>query len=276
MLSDLFLSLLSVKAKSRDEYLKEKFAEYADYLPPTDEHLSGKERLLTCLSDMVQVNSWEGNIVQNTAISTFIFGFAVGSFVRSRERIHHFQKKFDHMQFEGQYEASRKLADVTMLANLKSGGSLAFRFAMIPTICSAAYCCSLAYRNYVNPLDFAWITGTTAAIYKINNGPRAMASAAIFGSAFGLIGGCALWSAFKLNGKTVVEFRHWATARHKRTMETMSEKSWDDWSEKMKEFRSLNNHDQIVGIPRTSRAIEKSFDLIPDLKQQPDVSLDKK
>ena len=250
-------SPFTAAAKSHREFLDTKIKEYSDVFRMEEEIETPMERLKDCLKRILIGASWETELVQGTFIASTSIGFIIGSLVREKGRVEAFGKKFNNLQFEGEFKTSRKLADVILTSTLKRVSSIAVKFAFLPTVTVAGFTCSLAYRNYVNPLDFAVLVGLASVVYKIHLGGKAMLSAFTVGSALGLVIGCIAWSIFKFSRMTVAEYRFWSKNHHRRMREQLSDVSWEQWSKKMESLKLAREHDKvsekIISQPQTEK-----------------------
>ena len=258
-------SPFTVAAKSHREFLNAKIKEHNQVSNIEDESEVPMERLKDCLNRIFyHHSSWESELMQTTLFFSAVTGFMIGAIVGQKERVEAFKKKFNHVQFEGEFHASRKLSDVVLLSTMKRASSLAVKFAFIPTATMMAFTCSMVYRNYINPLDFAVLVGSVFALYRINLGGKAMLSAFIVGSGLGLIAGCIIWSIMKLSGVSVAEYQYQLRSNHSKKKEGFSNKSWDEWTKKMQEFKLLRDHDKMYQKIVSPQQIEKELDNVPD------------
>lgn len=232
--------------------LQEMHKEYEEFIKKDIETFEPKdpiERVKDLWVNLLSKTCWEYKLIQQVVIFGWVVGFLRGAVWETRSKIGDYHKRFNHMTFEGEFHARRKMTDETMLFAGKTGLKYAWRSALMPLYVVCLGLTATAYRNDINPIDFGLVASTAGAIYKFNLGPRAQLVTAGVMFVPGFITGCILKAGFWMSGTTISEFRYWHTNNlHQRNKE-MSSFSWKMLDEKMSDggyFRQLAPRDQAI------------------------------
>lgn len=254
--------------QQQKEEMMEEYKEIFDY---DSMGKTGWERVKKMYKGMYNINNPEANILQEVAIFGGVVGFMWGSVFKTTDYMQDFIRKHNDMVYEGEYHAKRTFIDNMVVNTARKGASVAWRFALFPAYVTLFALTSLAYRNYVNPLDFGAVVGLAGAIWKFMLGPRAMFTAFCFGALLGIIAGCLLWSVFKMVGITVAEWRYFNAGNRVRAQRELSGHSWNKYLRQLKLFghrskdlleleTSVANHDEHFDLTQAGVTFEK----IPD------------
>ena len=170
---------------------------------------TGWERVKNLWKGLLNGTAPEHEYVMETVCIGGTVGALWGVIFKSRGTKQRLVNQFNDMAFEGEYHARKKMVNLMYLEASKNAWQLAWRFAAFPFVLSCLVFTSFAYRDYVNPLDFAACGFVTGALWKFKLGPRASLVGGVTSSIIALLGGCMMWTTFKLSGTTVQEWRYW-------------------------------------------------------------------
>ncbi|KAI1289720.1 Uncharacterized protein HDE_08084 [Halotydeus destructor] len=223
----------------------ELYDKYKDQFILEKEGETGAKRVKDCWKNMLDGNS-ELNLIVETGGLGACLGFMYGATIQSRGAVADFIRRHNEMTFEGDYFARRKLHDFVFRNACTNGAKTCWRAGIFPAMFASGVVTSFAYRNYVNPLDFAAIGGAIGAIWKFKLGPRGMLTGACVSAFFGLFAGVLTAGSFWITGTSVAEYRYWKSMRMARTSEEMSKQKriyYYEHEKVMEEERALMDHD---------------------------------
>ena len=194
-------------ATAPDEELAAWITEYKKLTGVDPDHQTPDERLRLTWDSVLSQKNWEWDMVYMAFTCSFVGGFAIGAQLKNEENKLAVIRQYSEVQFDHPFLAQRKMRDRHLLQNVRNGLKFGVRVALFSSLLSFGTLSSLSYRNYVNPLDIAGTAALTGAVWKWQRGPKGMLVSAAVAGSFGLFAGCLFWTAMKMSGYTVSEYR---------------------------------------------------------------------
>lgn len=190
----------------KSSVLYERYKHTFEFSP---ENETGADRVREYYRGMLNGYTGESSFVMETFGIGCVIGFVYGVTIDSRLIVQNFIRQHNEMTFEGEYLAKRKLHDYVFIQCIKKGFKTTWRAGLFPAMFSVGAFHSFAYRNYVQPLDFALTGFIVGGIWKFKMGPRGMFVGGATAAALGLVTGCIIYIAFWASDVTVPELRYW-------------------------------------------------------------------
>ncbi len=79
------------------------------------------------------------------------------------------------------------------LSMIQGGFRLGWRMCLLTFVFMSVGTSLAVMRNAVNPLDYLVAGATMGAVYRLQGGPRGIASGGAVGAVLGFSGGCGFW-----------------------------------------------------------------------------------